>query len=296
LKRIRYESDNGYNIEFADKEPYILENINGNGLTGEANSVKIPGRDGKKTYNLTRSSRNIEISCAILSKGDKSNLMKQSISENREYAARCFDPRYFGTLYYYAFHGDKGKKIRCRPTGIPAFENDFNNLLKFKLGFESDGAMWEKVEVLYAALGVTRNNYRFPYFMGAPSAFAYIYAEAIIYNPTLYDIYPVVTVYNSVIPVHVKNIDTGTFLKFKVPTGINKRLVIDVKNATAILEENINDKWVFKQNIIHYLTLDSRLTDFVIAPGKNEFKISTVEGQPESPVLVITANETVMGV
>jgi len=296
VKKIRYESDNGYKIEFSGQKPYILENIDGNGLTGEAGSVKIPGMDGKRTYGLTRSSRYINISCAVLSKGDKSTLMKQNISESRDYIAMCFDPRYFGTLYYYAYNGDKGKKIRCRPTGIPAFEYDFSNLLKFKLGFEGDGAMWEKADILYAALGMTRNNYRFPRFMGTPSAFAFIYAEAVVYNSTLYDIFPVVTVYDSLLPVDISNINTGAFLKFKIPTGLNNRLVVDVRNATAILEENINGKWVFKQNVIHYLTLDSRLTDFIIAPGKNEFKISTVEGQPGNPVLVITAHEPLLGV
>jgi len=296
LKKIRYESENGYSIEFISdlNAEYIFGNIDGNGLTGEANSLKIPGKDGKTTYDLTRSQRDIEIECSVISTGSKIKWMKQTLSENRDYAARCFDPGFFGTLYYYAYRGDSGKKIRCRPTGLPAFEPDVNNLVKFKLGFESDGSAWESVKTLSASLGTIRNNFRFPKFMGKPSAFSYIGAKAVIKNSTLYNIYPVVTVYNSILPVHVKNINTGAFLKFKVPTGENCRLVADIKNATAILEENAGNKWVYKKNVIHYLTLDSRLTDFLIAPGENEFILDIAEG--ENPVLTITAHEPVMGV
>jgi len=197
-------------------------------------------------------------------------------------------------LYYYSYIGDNGKKIRCRPTGLPAYEHDFNNLIKFKLGFDSDGAMWKKTEMLFAAFGMKLNNLRYPKFMGTPYAYAYIYSNAVLNNTTIYDIPPVVTIYNSVIPVEVTNITTGTFLKFKIPTGLNKRIVIDVENATAILEENINGTWEFTGNVIHYLTLDSRLTDFLIVPGENKFKVKTVEG--DNPVLTITGHEFIMGV
>jgi len=295
VKKIRYESDNGYSIEFSEKKPYILENIDGNGLTGEANSVKAPGRDGKTTYNLTRSQRNIQINCSIAVKGNNIKLMKKTLSENRDYAARCFDPKYFGTLCYYAYSGDRGKQIRCRPTGVPAFENDFNNLVKFRLGFESDDSLWEKIDALYASLGMKGNNYRFPHFTGAPSAFSFVSAKAALYNSTLYDISPVVTVYNSAVPVHVVNVNTGAFLKFKCPTGKGHRLIADVKNTTAVLEQYINNKWVYKQNVIHYLTLDSDLTNFVIAPGENEFKIMEI-GEDETPILVIQAHEPIIGV
>jgi len=289
----------GYSIEFVDKEShrnssYILEKLDGNGLVGEANAVKIPGRDGAVTYNLTRGQRSVSIECAVISTGDKNKWMKQTQAENRDFVARCFDPKYFGTLYYYAYEGDTGKKIYCRPTGSPADDPDFNNLFKFKLGFLSDDAFWEKVEALFAALGMVHNNYRFPHFMGGASAFAFVYGKAVIYNPTLYDIFPVVTVYNSEIPVNVVNVNTGKFLKFKIPTEENRRIVIDIKNITATLEENINGSWQYKENVIHYLTLDSRITDFVIVPGHNEFKIETAEGA--NPTLTITAHEPVMGV
>ena len=154
--------------------------------------------------------------------------------------------------------------------------------------------MWSKTETLFASLGVKRNHYRFPRFAGKPSAFSCVTTRAVIHNTTLYDIPPVITVYDSVIPVHVTNAKTGAFLKFKIPTGKNHRLVADIKNATAILEENTGDKWVYKENVIHCLTLDSRLTDFIVAPGDNEFKIDASAG--ENPVLIVTANEPVMGV
>lgn len=294
MKKIRFESENGYKIEFSEKKPYILEKFDGNGLVGESAAVKIPGRDGKKTYGVTRGSRNITIECAVVSTGNKNKWTKQEMSENRDYVAKCFDPNYFGMLYYYSYRGDKGKQIRCKPTGLPAFDDDFNNLFKFRLGFESDGSVWEKVEKLYASLGMTVNKLRFPRFSGKPSAFALIYPKAVINNTTLYDIYPVVTVYDSLLPVHVLNKTTGSFLKFKIPTGIDRRIVIDIYNASAILEEKINGEWEYRENVIHYLTLDSRLTDFVIVPGENEFDVMTAEG--EKPILTISAHEIVMGV
>jgi hypothetical protein len=130
--------------------------------------------------------------------------------------------------------------------------------------------------------------------MGKPAAFSFASVRAVIYNTTLYDLFPTVTVYNSKSPVHVINERTGAFLKFKIPTGENRRLVAYIRNATAVLEENIGGKWVYTENVIHYLTLDSHLTDFVIVPGENEFTINKAEG--ENPILVITANEPVMGV
>jgi len=200
------------------------------------------------------------------------------------------------TANAYAYRGDRGKKIRCKPTGLPAFDDDFNNLTKFKLGFDSDGAMWEKIDALTASLGLTRNRWRFPHAPIAPAAFSLIDARAVMYNSTLYNIYPVVTVYNTEIPVHVANINTGAFLRFKVPTGKNHRLRADIRNASAVLEENVDDRWVYQESVIHYLTLDSKLTDFVIAPGENEFKLVDMEGQTGLAVLVISAHEPLMGV
>jgi len=297
MKSIRFESDNGYTLTFAQdttRKPYILSRIDGDDMSGDANSVKIPGRDGARTYDLTRSQRYVSIEGHIMPDAKDAQLMGKLMSEFKDNAARCFDPGFFGTLYYYAYPGDKGKKLRCRPTGIPAFELPDSWLVRFRVGFESDNAVWESAETMTASLGMTRNNHRFPWYMGGRIAFAFISVRAIIINTTRYNLYPKVTVYNSTIPVHVWNETTGTFLKFNKATGHNHRLVVDVKNATAILEENINNKWVFKENVIHYLTLDSHLTDFVIVPGENEFKILAADG--EKPILVITANEIVMGI
>jgi len=298
MRKIKFESDNGYSIEFTEnpEAQYILEQFDGNGLAGEPSAIKQPGRDGKKTYGLTRSHRGIQIDCAIISKGGSGRLMKQAQSENRDYAARAFDPGYFGTLYYYAYRGDRGKRIRCKPTGLPAFEPDFNNLTKFKLALDSDGALWEKADAMIAALGLKRSRWRFPHAPFAPASFALIDARAVMTNATLYNIDPVVTVYNSELPVHVANINTGAYLRFKVPTGKNRRLVADIREASAVLEENIDGAWVYKENVIHYLELDSRLIDFIIAPGKNEFKLIGMEGQTEQAILIISAHEPVMGV
>ena len=294
MKKIRFENDNGKMIEFTDKEPYILEKFDGNDLSGEANSIKPPGRDGKKTYSLTRGARRISIECSVISTGDSTKWMTQTRAENRDIVAQAFDPNYFGTLYYYSHPEDKGKKIRCRPTGLPVFDNDFNNLFKFKIGFESDESVWESAEELSASLGTSFNNHRFPQFMGAATAFAYVYSKAEITNDTSYNLFPVITVYNSTTPVNVKNTTTGTYLKFKISTGQNHRITIDVKNASAVREEYINNEWTNQENVIHYLTLDSHLTSFIVVPGLNKFTIDTA-GE-ESPVLIISANEIVMGV
>jgi hypothetical protein len=293
VKRIKFESDNGHVIEFKSKPPFILKYLRDN-MSGEANSIKIPGKDGAVTYDLTRSQRHIEISCSVISKGSREKLMKQSQTENRDYISRCFDPGFFGVLYYWGSWQDKGKKIRCRPTGIPAFEDDINNLTNFNLGFESDGSAWSSIEELRASLGIKWGNHRFPAFTGFPTAFSYITTRAIIYNPTRYDIKPTVTVYNSKLPVYVTNETTGAFLKFKIPVEKNQRMIVDIKNTSAILEEYTDYNWTYKENVIHYLTLDSHLTDFVIVPGNNELTIDKAED--ENPILTVTANTPILGV
>jgi hypothetical protein len=165
----------------------------------------------------------------------------------------------------------------------------------FRRDFESGDAFWESVTALTGSLGMVRNHLRFPRFTGVPSAFSFVSARAVIHNPTLYHLAPVVTVYNSDTPVHVENISTGAFLRFKVPTGKNRRMVIDVKNATAVLEEYIGNRWAYKENVMYALELDSHLPEFVIAPGENEFKLIEMSGQSK-PILTITAHEPVMGV
>lgn len=290
--RCTYTSDNGYGITMTDKPPYILEYLDGNNVAAEANSVKAPGQDGATTYSLTRSQRGIQIAAAVLVDGGES--VKQALSEQRDYLAKVFDPMYFGLMQYYSFDGDRGKQIRCRPTAFPVFDASVGRSVKFKVGFLSDISLWEEIIPTVTEFGYTLNNWTFPYYL-FPTAFSFAFVTGSITNTTLYNVYPVLTVYNSDIAVEIINKTTGKSLKFNRAVGENQRIVVDTKNTTAILEEQINSQWIFRENVMNRLTLESDIAEFYIIPGENVFD-AVSPSTKTTPILNVYTHLPVAGV
>jgi len=304
MKRVYWESerDGGkYIIELVSKKrgtasQYIFKTLDGNGVTGEAQIVKPPNYDGAITYGVTRSSRDIRLEGTIISYGSRDKWVGAEIIENRDYLAKCFDPKYYGTLYYYTYPEDIGRKIRCRPTALPVCEDDFGNITEFKIGFISDESYWVSVNPIQAAMGFKQKWFRFPHgFYKDPTGIAF--TRAILNNPTLYNIRPVIMLFGHERAIEIHNKTTGAFLIFKFPLDANERITIDTKNVRAYIED-LDEKtggWIFRENILHRMTLNSDIKNFILVPGKN---IITLEKHlPEADVvLILTGDIPVMGV
>ena len=145
-----------------------------------------------------------------------------------------------------------------------------------------------------ASLGITMANFRFPLFL-FPTAFAFVTSETVLDNPTIYNISPTVTVYQSEVAVEVKNVTTGAMLRFNRAVATGERLVIDIANTRVTLETKTETGWKFKENAMHYLVIASDLTEFYIVPGRNEFDLEQL-GVESDPIMSISMNIPIMGV
>lgn len=299
-----WKSENGYEVEFTDyfkngkPSQYWLSGFDGNIGTGEAQSLKIPNRDGTVTYGLTRSARDIHLEGAIVSRSDKEKTSRQRMIENRDYIARCFDPKYFGTLYYYTYKDDQGRKIRCRPTGFPAIEQDSGISTNFAVGFVSDESFWSAAEPIGATMGASVKAFNFTHYL-FPSSVGFILTRAVVDNPTLYNIEPRFEVYGNENAIEIHNMATGAFLLFRQPIADGERIIIDVRLRRAWIED-LDDsvtppRWIFRENVINRLSMKSKIQNMLIVPGENEF---TIKKQfPENKTtLIIRGDVPVMGV
>lgn len=300
MKRAKFESENGYNAEFTQEygggqSRNYVEVLDGNRLQGVANSIKIPNRDGVATYGLTRGTREIEMKACTVVYGNKNKPVSQAIAEEKDNICCAFDPRYFGTLYYYAYEGDEGKKIRCRPTALPVMETEYGNAVKFTVGFVSDRAEWSRVKPLTSELGVTKPMWRFPYYIiPKKTVFAVIYNTGGLSNPTKYMIRPKIMIYNSDTAVEVTNVTTGAILKVNHAIAAGERMVIDTAELSVVLETQIGDKWEYAANVINYLDIESVISGFYLAPGRNDLQVQGFGA--EKPSMKIEADVPVMGV
>ncbi|MHC1694612.1 MAG: hypothetical protein AB9835_04905 [Eubacteriales bacterium] len=292
MEKIQWTSENGVSVTLLDTPPLILERLNGNDVSGNAQAVRAPGQDGETVYNITRSARTVNIVGHIWTTGSHLKTVEAAVEEQKNYLCYTFDPKYFGTLIYTTDAG--AKMLRCRPVALPVFGKPHHGLTSFDIDLRSERWDWVDAKEISASIGKVQPNWFFPYFVwGSPLAF--VYATMTLRNDTPYELSPVVTVYNCDTAVEVANQTTGQTLRFNHAVGADEKLIVDTENATAILYEMQDDVWVFKANVLNWLTLDSDITAFKVAPGDNSF-IITKQTSTSEPVLTVSFHKPLAGV
>lgn len=284
---IQWTNDNNITVRLTGERPLILDKLNDLGVSGNAQVVRAPGQDGESAFGLTRTAREINITGHAYAIGREDYPIDTALDDLKNLLCQAFDPKYFGTLSY--TFDSREWQIRCRPVAMPAFGKPINGYCSLDVDLRSEKWYWVSSTPDNATLGKVTPNWFFPYII-MPTPFAFVYADALYYNDTPYELPPVITVFNTGAAAEITNTTTGKTLKFNQAVGANQKLVIDVEELTAILYEYNGAAWVFKANALSWLTLDSDITTFKAVPGENAFTISHQQ-QSAEPVMSISFNK-----
>ena len=296
-RTIEYISETGLTAHLGVTGPFFLTDAPTDTVDSAAQVVRSPGRDGARTYHVTRGQRRVTLRGSVVALGNREIPNQAVLDQHRQRLCAVFDPKHFGTLIYHAAAGDY-RLSRCRTVGTPVFGPRFENYVPFSVEIISDDALWAEDKERVSKLGALYNNLRFPWFLpdtGTPLSI--VYAEARVTNPTPEAVYPLVEVYDtSGAFVNVLNETTGVRFNIGRAVGTDQKLVIDCAESAVWLYEQMADgKWVRAGNALNWLSLDSDLTAFTVEPGENVFNIN--EDIPdEQPVMILRWRVPVMGV
>ena len=233
--------------------PLRITEIDGLGLTEREYSVAVYANyDGQNTFNSRAVARTITIALELCGK-DISAIIRSAIN--------VFSKS--GTLRITDEHTDR--KITCHQVQMPELSRVLKGqILAFVIQFVCDSPFFEDAEDSILPLYQREKLISSPFSL--PCMFGKITAGANIEIRGGISVEPIISIYcpqafEGVENIIVSNETTGKVIKLDYAPSDNEKIVIDVKNRKITSSKN--------GNIINYLTEDTFIGDFVLAPGLN---------------------------
>lgn len=290
MRSVAWISDSGQTFVFDDKGPYFYSELTSTlGATPEVG--KAPRQDGQTTYHVSLDVPTITFSGAMWIKGSSSNPALAEYDRQRTLLCQAFAPNRWGTLIYY--REDKAVQVRCRPIALPTIGETKGTYSTIDIDFTADSPFWESTEEYVASLGVNLKLVHFPLApvfgpLGSFNRFA------TIDNVTSEGVFPSLEIYTTGQYVKISNLTTGKSVKIEHAIAEGQKLTVDLKDITAFIwEKNAAGDYVKKENVSHWMSLDSE--PWNIVPGKNQ--IAIYNNVPEdTPLAFVKYRLPVVGV
>ena len=290
MRYITWESDNGRTVEMSKSLPYLFGELTDR-MGANAEISRAPRQDGQITHYATLATHTINVTGSVVAFGNKNNNAQAVFDRMKSDLSQAFAPNRSGLLIYHREDGDA--QIRCRPLAIPTFGSRHNNSCTVDIELESDASFWEKSVTNLSTIGGQEKMWRFPMAF-KPLVFGAFYPFGRIENPTAETIYPEIEITSTSQTVRVENSTTGLFIELNRPIMDNQKMVIQTEDASAaIWERTETGGWEEKENVSHWLTLDSN--PWGLIPGVNVVKVSN-EIPEETPITNIRYRLPVLGV
>lgn len=270
--------------------PYFFRRLTSD-LGSTAESSRAPRQDGVTTYHVALDGRTINLEGSMLVYGDRLHPADGEYDLARSRLCELFAPNRWGILTYHRTCG--AVRVRCRSLATPTISAPVGTYSEIDISFTADSPYWESAEETVEELGVIRKLRRFPWSpVRAPmGTFSPV---AVLQNPTAVDIYPTIEVLSTGQRVTVSNLGTGESVTIEHAIDEGQKLVIDMRDVTAILwEKDDTGLWDRKDDVSHWMSLDS--TPWCLRPGENRVTISN-EAPEETPVAYIRYRVPFLGV
>lgn len=270
MRTLTFTNENGRSVTIGGLNgEYILSSFQ-TMLDSRSQTVVTPEQDGQTTYNVWRGNRRVMINGYIRAESHR------HMDDLKNTMRATFDPKLFGDLVFTNFTGQF--YLRCRAPSLPSLISDGSSglLHKFSVTLESDAPYFTNYPSKQVEAGATYLNHRFPLFLpreGAPFAISFV--DAIAFNASDINIYPTIEIMDTKgATVHIVNDTTGAFLHILQPVAENQKMVVDTNRATAVLYESKNGKWEPIGSVLKWLSLDSQIKGFYLAPGGNIINVN----------------------
>lgn len=289
MRKAVWVSGRGHTLVFCDRPPYFFTRLT-DSLGAEADTVKSPLQDGGTTQNVVLGQRSINLTGTAMVLGSRKDPVKKLIDRRKNEIAEALNPKYFGTLVYYT--DDGARQIRCRPVALPTIGKPTANAMSIDVDFISDAPYWESAEQHHEVVGILQKLWRLPWHL--PMVYSCYKAKGTIENPAAEPIYPVVEIMSVSQLVRVVNVTTGKFVQINRPIAEGQKMVIDMGDYSAtIYERGSGGAYVLKEDVSHWLTLDSEPVSLM--PGKNVIDIKN-EDPDNAPETIISYRNVFVGV
>lgn len=290
MRRVSWVSDSGDTVVFDENGPFYLKELVSD-LSATAETSRAPRQDGVSTWHAALDPRDINLTGSMWVFGDRLHPARAEYDKQRARLCQAFAPNRWGTLIYH--REDADVQARCRPLATPTFGTPVGTYSTLDISFTADSPYWESAEEVVEALGVIRKEWHFPWIpvrepMGSFSPFA------TGSNPTAVDVYPTIEVFSTCRYVTLSNLDTGEAVTIEHEIGERQKLVVDMRDVTAILWER-DEAGVFqqKEDVSHWMSLDS--VPWCIKPGGSRITIRN-EAPEDSPVAYVRYRIPYLGV
>ena len=259
MQRIVWEDFVGRIVCFEDKAPFFLSHFDGNFLSADALSEKIPLENGRLTYSSTYSVREIKLFGTLYTTNDMKKMY-----ELQSFLCALFDPTRVGKMIY---ENDFGSYfIYARPKKLPKFDIRIQTSKTFEIEFVCDDPFWKNINENVYPIGSVQSGMTFPWQI--PNNFGFWSEKTLINNHSFIDTPVVIEIFDTAEKICVMNLTSGlkTDILHRIENG--EKMVIDTGEKIVHIYEMIDGIYKFKQDASFWLTAESEYWQLV--PGKNE--------------------------
>ena len=214
MKTLTWVPDNGMTIQFNRGFPFFCSDADLNSAGASFSEFKPAGSDGVYTAGGTYDVKIIRIPGQIVA------VSRADLETRRNQLAMAFSVHNAGWLISEQWDGTR-KKIRCRPTGNPAFSENIGIGERFTVELRCDRPYWLSYDEIIQTIGHIVPMMRWPW--AAPVMMGYAVAELTINNTTGVEI-----------PTRIEVLSRSTMIRLTRTCGSQSAVL----ELAAIIDEN----------------------------------------------------------